>query len=357
MQRYIYALPSRPAPGMGDAPTHHLPVSLTPLLGREHELAQLSTLLQRPEVRLLTLLGKGGVGKTRLGLEIANALAADFADGVCFVQLAPLSDSELVIATITQTLGLWEAGVRPLAEQLQAYLREQHLLLLLDNFEQVIAAAPYLVDLLAFCPHLTILVTSRAALRIHGEYEFTVHPLAVPDLKRLPASEALAQVAAVALFLERAQAIQPDFVLTQANSRTIAEICVALDGLPLAIELAAARIKLLPPQALLKRLSQRLEVLTGGARNLPARQQTLRNTIRWSYDLLSQQEQRLFRWLSIFVGGSTLQAVEAICNAPGNVQVPVLDEVASLLDKNLLQQTEREAENPLYWLLSASVQN
>jgi predicted ATPase len=249
MQDNIYILPRREAPAVpaGIVP-NNLPAQLTPLVGREQEVADVCNLLRRPEVRLLTLTGTGGVGKTRLGFEIANALATDFADGVCLVQLAPVSDPELVIATISQTLGLWEAGVRPLTEQLLAYLRDQHLLLLLDNFEQVVAAASHLIDLLAFCPHLTILVTSRAALRIHGENEFTVPPLAVPNLKRLPASEALAQVAAVALFLERARALQPDFVLTQSNGRTIAEICVGLDGLPLAIELAAARIKLLPPR-------------------------------------------------------------------------------------------------------------
>ncbi|HET9918544.1 MAG TPA: tetratricopeptide repeat protein, partial [Ktedonobacteraceae bacterium] len=323
------------------------------MIGREREVMAVCRFLQRPEVRFVTLTGPGGVGKTRLSLAVASELQEDFDHGVCFVSLAAVSDADLVIATIAQTLGIWEAGDRPLLEQLQAYLRDQHLLLLLDNFEQVLAAAPHMTDLLQSCPHLHLLVTSRAALRIQGEYEFTVSPLAVPDLKRLPAHEELTQVATVSLFLQRAQAIQPDFQLTTANARTIAQICARLDGLPLAIELAAARIKLLPPQALLKRLKDRLQVLTGGTRDLPARQQTLRNTLQWSYDLLSQQEQRLFCQLSVFAGGCSLQAVEAVAQAVDQAVIAdshpaleVLDGVVSLLDKSLLQQTEQEAEEP-----------
>jgi len=215
------------------------------------------------------------------------------------------------------------------------------LLLFLDNFEQVIAAALQLADLLASCPYLTILVTSRAALRLSGEYEFRVSPLALPDLAQLPESQALAQVASVRLFLERTRAIQTNFALTSSNARAVAEICVRLEGLPLAIELAAARIKLLPPHALLKRLSHRLGVLTGGAQDMPVRQQTLRATFQWSYGLLSPKERRLFRWLSVFVGGCTLEAAEAVCNDSEPV---LLGEVASLLDKSLLQQTELDGE-------------
>src|SRR5215470_7953068 len=250
------------------------------------------------------------------------------------------------MAVIAQALGLWEAGDLPVEEQVQAVLCNRHLLLLLDNFEQVIAAATTLASLLASCPRLHLLVTSRAALHLSGEHEFPVLPLAVPDLTQLPSPEMLTQQAAVRLFVLRTQAIQPAFQLTPANARAIAEICVRLDGLPLAIELAAARSKLLPPQALLKRLSHRLEVLTGGAQDLPTRQQTLRNTLQWSYDLLSQEEQRLFRWLSIFVGGCTLEAAEAVCQAGGDQASSVLEGVASLLDKSLVQQTEREGGEP-----------
>ena len=289
------------------------PVPLTALIGREQEVRAIGDLLSHPEVRLLTISGTGGVGKTRLALEVARVLRTDFADGTCFVPLAPVSDPARVLAAIAQALGQWEAGDLPLGEQVHAYCSDRHLLLVLDNFEHVVEAAPQLASLLASCPHLSILVTSRATLHLSGEHEFAVPPLAVPDLTQLPETQALAQLAAVRLFVERAQALQPAFQLTEANARTIAEICARLDGLPLAIELAAARIKLLPPQALLKRLARRLEVLTGGTRDLPTRQQTLRNTLQWSYDLLTEQHQRLFRWLSIFVGGCTLEATAAVC--------------------------------------------
>ncbi|HEY6408686.1 MAG TPA: NB-ARC domain-containing protein, partial [Ktedonobacteraceae bacterium] len=326
-----------------------LPVPLTALIGREQEVRAICDLMRHPEVRLFTITGTGGVGKTRLALEVARVLRADFTDGTCFVPLAPVSDPARVMAAIAQALGLWEAAELPLEEQVHAALRDRHLLLLLDNFEQVVEGASQLVSLLASCPRLSMLVTSRATLHLSGEHEFPVPPLAVPDLTQMPSPETLTQRASVRLFVLRTQAIQPAFQLTPANARAIAEICVRLDGLPLAIELAAARSKLLPPQALLRRLSHRLEVLTGGAQDLPARQQTLRNTIQWSYDLLTEEEQRLFRWLSIFVGGWTLEAAEAVCQAGqegGEQDSSVLEGIASLLDKSLVQQTEREGEEP-----------
>ncbi len=321
---------------------HNLPTQVTPLIGREQEIAAAVDLLRRPEVRELTLTGTGGIGKTRLGLQVASELLDTFVDGVYFVPLAPISDPVLVVFTIAQTLGIKEAGERSLLDLLKHFLQDKRVLLLLDNFEQVTAAATVLADLLAACPYLKLLVTSRAMLHVRGEHEFPVPPLALPDLAQLPGSEALVQYPAIVLFLDRALAIKPDFGVTETNARVIAEICARLDGLPLAIELAAVRIKLLPPKSLLQRLEHRLQVLTGGAQDLPARQQTLRNTIAWSYHLLDDRERRLFRRLSVFVGGFTLEAIESICGEPGNEALPMLDEVASLMDKSLLQQSERE---------------
>jgi predicted ATPase/DNA-binding CsgD family transcriptional regulator len=341
MQHSIIAIPSRAAAGNGQTSPSHLPLPLTPLLGREHELAQLTALLRRPEVRLLTLTGPGGVGKTRLGITVAGDLLTDFAAGVYFVPLAAINDPDFVLSTIAHVLDVREVGTRSLLEELKVALREKSLLLLLDNFEQVLLAAPRLSDLLAACPHLKILVTSRAALRLYGEHEFPLSPLPLPDLKHLPTSDALSHYAALALFVQHAQAIKADFQLTEANAHTIAEICVRLDGLPLAIELAAARTRLLSPQALLARLSHRLDVLTGGGRNVPARQQTLRATIAWSYQLLAPSEQQLFRLLSVFAGGCALQAVEAIAQATGHAASTALDEVSVLLENNLVRQLEQ----------------
>ncbi len=322
----------------------HLPIQPTPFIGREKEVDAVHHLFLREDVRLVTLTGPGGVGKTRMALHVAEQLRAHFADGVWFVSLAPISDPDLVIPTIAQTLGLWEAGERSLLEQLQVFLRERQVLLLLDNFEQVVRAAMHVANLLTICSYLKVLVTSREVLHVRAEREFPVPTLSLPDPKRLPDLVALSQYEAVALFIQRAQAARPEFQVTNANAPVVAEICVRLDGLPLAIELAATRIKLLPLQALLTRLGQRLQLLTSSARDVPAHQQTLRNTIQWSYDLLDAQEQQLFCRLSVFVSGCTLEAVEAISAALGNATLPVLDGVVSLIDKNLLQQTAQEGE-------------
>lgn len=323
-----------------DCSSHNLPIQPTPFIGREKEVAAVIALFRREEVRLVTLTGPGGTGKTRLGLQVAAELSDNFADDVFFVNLAPLSDPGLVIPAIAEVLGIKEMAEHSLLELLHASLREKHRLLLLDNFEQVVSAALQVAELQTVCPKLKILLTSRMALHVRAEQEFSVLPLALPDPKRLPDLVVLAQYEAVALFIQRARAVRSDFEVTTITAPAVAEICVRLDGLPLAIELAAARIKHFPPQALLARLSQRLAVLTGGARDAPARQQTLRNTIEWSYQLLDTNEQRLFRQLCIFVGGCTLEAVETVSATLGDDASQVLNGVTSLIDKNLLQQSE-----------------
>jgi predicted ATPase len=288
------------------------------------------------------------VGKTRLALQVAEQLSEQFAAGVFFVNLASTHDAAFVVPSIAQALDIKESGERRMFDLLKSSLHKKQLLLLLDNFEQVVEAASQIAELLATCPEIKVLVTSRMALHIQAEHEFTVPPLTLPDPRQPPTSETLAQYEAVALFIERARAVKSDFQVTHASIPTIAAICVRLDGLPLTIELAAARIKLLPPRALLARLNQRLPILTSGAQDAPVRQQTLRNTIEWSYHLLQADEQRLFRQLSTFVGGCTLQAAEAICTPldDGTATKAVLDGVASLIDKNLLQQTEHDGEEP-----------
>ena len=327
-----------------DSYPNNLPIQPTPFVGREKEVDAVQQQLLRQDVHLVTLTGPGGMGKTRMALQVVAELSEHFADGTWFVSLAPFTDPDLVIPIITQTLGLQEARDQSPLEHLKDALHEKKMLLLLDNFEQVVSAAIKVADLLTVCPRLKVLVTSREVLHVRAEHEFPVPALALPDSRRLPDLVELTQYEAVALFIERAQAVKPDFQVTNANAPAVAEICTRLDGLPLAIELAAARIKLFPSQALLTRLGQRLTLLTSGARDVPARQQTLRKTIQWSYDLLAAQEKHLFQRLSVFVDGCTWQAIEAIAEAFGDGAASVLDAVASLIDKNLLQHTASEGE-------------
>ncbi len=328
-----------------------LPAPLTPLLGREQEVDTLQQLLRHTGIRLVTLTGPGGVGKTRLALQVATGLLEDFAD-VFFVPLSSLLDSALVPSALARVLGLKEAETQPLLEQLKEYLRQRRILLVLDNFEHVLPAAPPISELLVACPALQVLVTSRAVLHLSGEQQFPVLPLPVPDLAHLPPLDHLAQTPAVALCIQRMKSARPDFQLTEANARVVAEICTHLDGLPLAFELAAARIKLLSPQELLARMQYRLPLLTGGTQDLPKRQQTLRNTLEWSYSLLSSDEQRLFRRRAVFVGGCTLEALEAVCNREEVSALKILDWVGSLLDKSLLYQRAQGEGGPRFIMLA-----
>jgi predicted ATPase/class 3 adenylate cyclase/Tfp pilus assembly protein PilF len=339
-----------------DHQRHNLAVQPTPLLGREEALAAVGALLRRDDVRLVTLTGPGGIGKTRLALQVAADVLDAFPDGVWFVRLSRLTDPELVVPTIAQTLGLKERGSQPIAEALREHLQAKRLLLALDNFEQVVGAATDLAALLAASPGLTALVTSRLPLHLRAEREYALGPLPLPPLPapghRLP-PERLSQYAAVALFIERAQAARADFAVTAANAPAIAEICARLDGLPLAIELAAARVRLLPPDALLARLAQGLHLLSGGARDLEARQQTMRATIAWSEALLTPEERVLFQRLAVFVGGCALEAAEAVCAAPAGaapLQRDLFDGLAALVEQSLAQQREAGGE-PRFGLL------
>jgi predicted ATPase/class 3 adenylate cyclase len=314
----------------------NLPLQTTPFIGREREVGEIAGLLRREGVRLVTLTGAGGTGKTRLALQVGSAVLEGFERGVYFVNLAPLTDADLVASAIAETLKVKEIPGQDILAALVEYLRDRQLLLVLDNFEHLLPAAGVVHRLLVDCSSLSILVTSRAVLHLSADHEYQVAPLAVPDLEHPADPAQLSQYDSVALFVERAQAVRPGFAVTNDNAPAVAEICYRLDGLPLAIELAAARIRLFPPQALLLRLSSRLKVLTGGARDLPPRQQALRNTVEWSYSLLSPPEQILFARLSVFTGGCTFEAAEAVCNAEEGLDL--LEGMASLVEKSLLRQ-------------------
>jgi predicted ATPase/class 3 adenylate cyclase len=325
---------------------NNLTAQPTPIIGREAELEEILNRLNSEGVRLLTLTGPGGIGKTRMALQAAAELIDRFEGGVFFVDLAPIRDPESVPVAIAQTLGLRQTSDRPLLDEIKEQLRARKMLLVLDNFEQVTGAAWQVVELLRDCPQLKLLVTSREALHVRGEYVFPVPPLGLPriDLKQPPLAQ-LTQYEAVRLFIERAQAVKPDFKVTNENAPAVAEICWRLDGLPLAIELAAARIRLFSPQALLERLGSRLKLLRGGARDLPVRQQTMRDAIDWSYELLDAGEQRLFELLSVFPGGCSFEAVEGAASGIERLDetgVDILDGLASLLEKSLIRQVDQD---------------
>jgi predicted ATPase/class 3 adenylate cyclase/Tfp pilus assembly protein PilF len=334
-----------------DAYRNNLPLQPTPLVGREKEVSEVCNLVRGEATRLLTLTGPGGIGKTRLALQAAADLLEDFPGGTFFVPLATLSEAELFYSAVAETLGVREAGEQPLDESLKDYLGERRMLLLLDNFEQVLGAAPTVTELLAGAHGLKVLATSRAPLGLYGEHVFPVPPLTLPDLKRPPPLERLTQYEGVGLFVERARALKPNFEVTNESAPSVAEICVRLDGLPLAIELAAARITMLPPKAMLQRLTSRLKLLTGGARDLPERQRTLRATIEWSHALLDEGEQLLFARLAVFSGGRTLEAIEAICDAEGDLPMDAFEGISSLLDKSLLRQEEGPDGEPRFVML------
>jgi predicted ATPase len=325
---------------------HNLPLQPTPFIGRENEVREVSQILNRDEVRLLTLTGPGGTGKTRLSLQVANRMLKRFKSGVFFVLLADLSNPDLVVSKIAQQLGVREGGSQPLVESLKSYLYDKEILLLLDNFEQILRASDIVPVLLAGAPRLKILVTSRIRLNLQGEYEYPVPPLGLPDQDHRLTLETYQQSEALQLFSSRASAVSPHFELSEDNAHVVAEICFHLDGLPLAIELAAARVKILPPEEILNRLGHRLQLLTGGARDLPERQRTMRNTLDWSYSLLDRGIQILFSRLGVFVGGFTLVAAEAICqvgkNGEGELscEVDVLDGIEALLNNSLLRLEE-----------------
>ena len=347
-QLIIPGLPSAfpPIASPGVTP-NNLPTRLTTFLGREREIGEVTELLERS--RLLTLTGPGGTGKTRLSLEVAARALDAHPDGVFFVELAPITEPELVTATIAQQLGLLDRGGRTAAERLTEHIGERKMLLVLDNFEQVTEAAASVSSLLASTANLTVLVSSRSALRVSGEQEYPVPPLGLPDPSSLPPLEQVSQYESVALFIERARAVKPDFAVTNENAPAVAEICVRLDGLPLAIELAAARIRIFTPQAMLGRLQSTLGLASGGGRDLPERQQTLRGAIAWSHDMLDERDRAMFACLSVFVGGASLEAIDRVCGA--EVGGDALDALTSLLEKSLVRQREGVDGEPRFRML------
>ncbi|MFL5761868.1 MAG: tetratricopeptide repeat protein [Thermomicrobiales bacterium] len=335
-----------------DAHPHNLPVQLTPFLGRDREVASVRENLERNDVRLLTLTGPGGTGKTRLALQVAADLVEGYADGAWFVELEEATDADLVAAAIARALGVRETGGHSLWDSLIEFLKAKRLLLVLDNFEQVAHAAPIVGKLLAAAPAAKVLVTSRIRLGIQAEHDLHIPPLGLPPRNvRETSPEQLAQYEAVRLFVDRAQAAKADFQLTQTNAAAVAAICRELDGLPLAIELAAARVRMLPPQALLKRLEDKLGLLIGGARDRPERQQTMRAAIAWSHDLLTPLAQTFFGRLSVFAGGWYFEAAETIAGRGG--EVDVLDELESLVDHSLVRQEETAEGEPRFAMLAA----
>ncbi len=333
---------------------NQLPPQRTAFIGREQEAAALRQILSRVDMRLVTLTGPGGIGKTRLALQVAGEIADQFPAGVCFVPLSAVGERGLIASAIAQAVGVRETGNTSPQEILMEYVRglSQPMLLLLDNFEHLVSAAPVIAQLLTAGSKLKVVVTSQAPLHVYGEHEFPVPPLALPDLKSIPPVDVLSSFPAVALFVARAQAVKHEFALTKENAAAVTAICFRLDGLPLAIELAAARIKLLSPSAMLTRLESRLNLLTGGALDLPTRQQTLRNTVDWSYGLLNGAEQTIFRRLSVFAGGCTLEGVEAVCDTKGDLGLDVLDAMSSMVDKCLVQQVEQVDKETRFFMLS-----